>query len=276
MVRVGAIKTYTDGSIGGRTAKLSRPYDDWPAGEGDDADDADDETGDPTGEWVVAPAELRDLVARADAEGFQVAAHAIGDEAVDAVLDAVAAVGEGDDEGPDAAVAGAGPGPAGDGPRHRIEHAELATDEAIDRMAELGVVASMQPNFHRWAGADGLYDARLGDRRTDTNRLGRVREAGVDLAFGSDCMPMDPLYGLQHAVNGPTEAQSLSVSEAVRAYTRGGAYAGFDEDRLGSIRPGRLADFTVLDGSPWAHPEAIDELEVLATVVDGRVVYDDR
>jgi hypothetical protein len=204
-----------------------------------------------------------------------VAAHAIGDEAVDAVLDAVAAVGE-DDDGTDAAVVGPGPGPDGSGPRHRIEHAELATDEAIDRMAELGVVASMQPNFHRWAAADGLYDARLGDRRTDTNRLGRVREAGVDLAFGSDCMPMDPLYGLQHAVNGPTEAQSLSVSEAVRAYTRGGAYAGFDEDRLGSIRPGRLADFTVLDGSPWATPEAIDDVEVLATVVDGRVVYDGR
>ncbi|MFB6129723.1 MAG: amidohydrolase family protein, partial [Salinigranum sp.] len=75
-VRVGAIKTFTDGSIGGRTARLSEPYDDWP--------DAGDESAgrDSRGEWVVAPDDLRDLVVRADEAGFQVAAHAIGDEAV--------------------------------------------------------------------------------------------------------------------------------------------------------------------------------------------------
>jgi hypothetical protein len=260
LVRVGAIKTYTDGSIGGRTAKLSRPYDDWP-GDGDG-----DENGDPTGEWVVAPDELRRLVERADAEGFQVAAHAIGDEAIDAVVDAFAAV-SGDATTADDATVRA---------RHRIEHVELATDDAIDRMAELGVVASMQPNFHRWAADGGLYDARLGDRRVRTNRLRRVSDAGVPLAFGSDCMPMDPLYGLHQAVTAPTEAQSLPVSEAVRAYTQGAAYAGFDEDRLGTIEPGARADFTVLDGSPWDHPESIADLDVLLTIVDGRVVYDGR
>jgi hypothetical protein len=285
MVRTGAIKTFTDGSIGGRTAKLSEPYDDWPGtspgagastsnaegvggdtgdggspdgvGDAGDAGGSDATDGDPTGEWVVPPAELRELVARADELGFQVAAHAIGDVAIDETLDAFAACGD--------------PG----GSRHRIEHAELASDAAIERMAELGVVASMQPNFHRWAGEGGLYDARLGDRRPGTNRLARVRAAGVPLAFGSDCMPLDPLLGVDHAVNAPTAAQSLSVGEALRAYTSGAAYAGFDEDRLGTVEPGSLADLVVLDDSPWT-ADAIRDVDVALTVVDGRVVYDGR
>ena len=243
LVRVGAIKTFTDGSLGGRTAKLSTPYSDAP---------------DERGEWVVTPAEFRDLLASADAAGFQVAAHAIGDEAADDVVDAF--VGDADPKEK----------------RHRIEHAELASDAAIDRMAEGGVVASVQPNFHRWAGADGLYADRLGDRRTETNRLGRLAEAGVHLAFGSDGMPLDPLFGVHHAVNAPTAAQRLGVTEALRAYTLGGAYAGFDEDRLGTVEPGNCADLVVLDGSPWGRPGAIDDIDVSLTVVDGAVVYDDR
>ena len=250
LVRVGAIKTFTDGSLGGRTAKLSTPYSDAP---------------DERGEWVVTPAEFRDLFDSADAAGFQVAAHAIGDEAVDEVVDTF--VGESS-----ATPGGADPG----GKRHRIEHAELASDRAIDRMAEGGVVASVQPNFHRWAGADGLYADRLGDRRTETNRLGRLAEVGVHLAFGSDGMPVDPLVGVHHAVNAPTAAQRLGVTEALRAYTLGGAYAGFDEDRLGTVEPGKCADLVVLDGSPWERPGGIDDIDVSLTVVDGAVVYDDR
>jgi hypothetical protein len=242
LVRVGAIKTFTDGSIGGRTARLSTPYDDAP-GE--------------RGEWTVAPAAFRDLLDRAEAAGFQVAAHAIGDEAVDAVLDVV------DDC--------ADPGAA----RHRIEHAELATDAAIERIADRGIVASVQPNFHRWAGESGLYDARLGDRRTETNRLGRLADAGAHLAFGSDCMPLDPLFGVHHAVNAPTAAQGLGVTEALRAYTLGSAYAGFDEDRLGTVAAGKCADLVVLDRSPWEHPTEIRDVDVALTVVDGDVVYDD-
>jgi predicted amidohydrolase YtcJ len=239
LVRVGAIKTYTDGSLGGRTARLSAPYADAPDGRG---------------EWVVDPAAVRDLFGAAENAGFQVAAHAIGDEAVDEVVDAFAA---GD---PTA--------------RHRIEHAELASDEAVDRMAEAGIVASVQPNFHRWADEEGLYADRLGDRRTETNRLGRLHEAGVRLAFGSDCMPLDPLVGVHHAVNAPTDAQRLGVTDALRAYTLGSAYAGFDEDRLGTVEPGKCADLVVLDASPWEAPQSIRDIDVTMTVVDGAVVYD--
>jgi hypothetical protein len=86
-------------------------------------------------------------------------------------------------------------------------------------------------------------------------------------------MPLDPLLGVHHAVTAPHEAQRLSVTDALRAYTVGGAYAGFDEDRLGPLAVGRCADLVALDGSPW-EADRIDDLEPVLTVVDGRVVYE--
>ena len=243
MVQVGAIKSFTDGSLGGRTAKLSEPYADAP---------------DETGRWVVPPEEVHDLVARADDAGFQVTLHAIGDAAVDVALDAYA---DTDD-------------PAG--MRHRVEHCELASDEAIGRFTELGVVASVQPNFHKWGDVGGLYDSRLGDRRTDANRFPAFLERGVPLAFGSDCMPLDPLLGVHCAVNAPSGGQSLGVTDALRAYTIGAAYAGFDEDRLGTLEPGTLADFVALDASPWEQPDGIRDIDVAFTAVGGELAYDGR
>ncbi|WP_280585198.1 amidohydrolase [Halorubrum sp. Boch-26] len=246
MVETGAIKSYTDGSFGGRTARLSEPYADAP---------------DETGQWVVDPEELAEAVDAATAAGYQFTAHAIGDEAVDAVLDAY-------DEATDT-----DPGEA----RHRIEHVELADDDAIDRLADSGVVASVQPNFLKWAGEDGLYEARLGaDRTAATNPYRDMLDAGVRLAFGSDGMPMDPLLGVDNAVNAPAEAQRLTVTEALRAYTRGAAYAGFDEDRLGTVAVGKRADLVALDASPWEDPDAIRDIDVAMTVVDGEIVYDER
>ncbi len=244
-VETGAIKSYTDGSFGGRTAKLSEPYADAPDG---------------TGQWVVDPAELRAAVAEATDAGYQFTAHAIGDEAVDAVIDAYTTASATD------------PGVA----RHRIEHVELADDEAIARLAETGIVASPQPNFLKWADEGGLYESRLGDRTARTNRYRDMLDAGVTLAFGSDGMPMDPLLGVHHAVNAPADAQRLSVTEALRAYTYGAAYAGFDEDRLGTVAVGKRADLVVLDGSPWERPDAIRDVDVAMTLVDGDVVYDGR
>jgi predicted amidohydrolase YtcJ len=243
LVRVGAIEIVTDGTVGGRTARLSTPYSDAP---------------DDRGAWTVAPAEFRDLLDSADHAGFQVAARAVGDEAIAEVVDAFASR---DDTG---------------GRRHRIDHADLVTDETVDRMADHGVIASVRPSCHRRAGEDGLYADRLGDRRTETNRLARLAAAGVHLAFGSDGMPLDPLVGVHHAVNAPTDTQRLGVTESLRAYTLGGAYAGFDEDRLGTIEPGKRADLVVLDGSPWEQPTAIDDIGVVLTVVDGAVVHDGR
>ncbi len=242
LVRTGAIKSFTDGSVGGRTAKLSESYAD---GEG-------------TGQWVVDPDDLRDLTERVDDAGLQLTYHAIGDAAIDLAVEVFE-----DCEAP------------GDS-RHRIEHVELASDEAIERMAEAGVVASCQPNFLRWAREDGLYEARLGDDRTRrSNRYRDMLDAGVSLAFGSDVMPIGPLGGVCEAVTAPADGQRLSVTEALRAYTLGGAYAGFDEDRLGTVEPGKRADLVLLEDSPWdVDPAEIRDVDVAATVVDGEVVYE--
>ena len=258
-VRVGAIKTYTDGSFGARTAKLTEPYAD---DAGVDTADADTDDTDDTGQWVVPPEELRALVRWADEESFQLAAHAIGDAAIGATLDAYEA--ETDTTSPETA-------------RHRVEHAELLDEELIERFEEVGAVASMQPNFLRWADEGGLYDERLGERRRRrTNRFLDLLRSDVPLAFGSDCMPFGPLYGIHRAVNAPAERQRLPVTDALRAYTSGAAYAGFDEHRLGTIEAGKKADLVVLPRSPWEIPEAIEAIDVSLTVVDGRIVHDGR
>ncbi|WP_396612058.1 amidohydrolase [Haloferax sp. S1W] len=240
LVTTGAIKTFTDGSFGGRTAKLSEAYADAP---------------DETGQWVVEPDDLYELVSDAAAAGYQLSAHAIGGLAIDTVLDAYEAT-----DSPRTA-------------RHRVEHVELASDEAIERFATLGVVASVQPNFLKWADEDGLYADRLGERRLRTNRYRDLLDAGVDLAFGSDCMPLDPLLGVDLATNHPDPEQSLTVFEALRAYTSGSAYAGFDENRVGTITPGKDADLIVLGESPW-ETDSIRDIDVSMTVVAGRVVFE--
>ena len=242
-VRTGAIKTFTDGSFGGRTAKLTEQY----------ADDSDAK-----GQWVVSPDKLRDLVRRADDAGFQLAAHAIGDGAIDEALSAFESL-----DDPEA--------------RHRVEHAELLSEEAIERFANSHIIASVQPNFLKWAHKDGLYDARLGsERRKRTNRFADLLDAGVHLAFGSDCMPLGPLAGIHETVNAPVEGQRLSVTDALRAYTHGAAYAGFDERRLGTIEVGKKADFVAMERSPWDHPDELADIDVALTVVNGEVVHDAR
>ncbi|USZ70771.1 amidohydrolase [Natronosalvus halobius] len=278
-VEMGGIKSFTDGSFGGRTAKLFEPYADLPGDGGDSRDDGNgggggvgngdsdgDDNGDSNrddpgagrGQWVVDPDELEEIAAKATAEGdYQLTVHAIGDEAIEETISAFEATANG--------------GSA----RHRVEHVELATDDHLERMAEAGIVASVQPNFLQWAGEGGLYDQRLGvERRERTNRYRSMLEAGVPLAFGSDCMPLDPLLGVHHAVNAPVEAQRLSVTAALRAYTAGAAYAGFDEGRLGTLEVSKKADITVLEASPWDRPEQIDEIDVAMTLVDGAVVHD--
>lgn len=240
-VEFGAIKSFSDGAIGGRTAKVSVPFND---GEG-------------RGTWVVEPDTLRAVVDRADGGGHQLTIHAIGDDAIGTVLELLAST---DDPR---------------GSRHRIEHVELPNEDHIEGLADVGVIASMQPNFLKWADEDGLYDHRLGEARSRaSNPLRTLVDAGVNVAFGSDGMPVGPLFGIHWAVNARDPCQRLSIDEAIEAYTLGSAYAGFAEARLGSIEPGKVADLVVLEESPWEQPDAIDEIEVWKTIVDGEVVYD--
>lgn len=252
-VQMGAIKTFVDGSIGGRTARLSEPYRDGPVSDDEESTGPENGATDGTrGEWVTPPEELSELVERVDEAGLQMAAHAIGDEAIEAVLETYESA---------------------SGERHRIEHAEVLTPELLDRLGASEVVVSAQPNFLKWAQPGGLYDRRLGEtRRRHSNQFRSLLDAGATLAFGSDCMPLDPLFGIDHAVSAPEAEQRVPVTDALRAYTTGGAYAGFDERRLGTLAVGTPADLVVLSDSPWAS-EDISALDVELTVVDGEVVY---
>jgi predicted amidohydrolase YtcJ len=256
LLKLGAIKFFADGSLGARNAALREPYQtpsglfafagQWPA--------KMNGPGEAWGKLNYEQSELNRLVKRAHDHGFQVMIHAIGDRAIDAALEA---------------LSGATPER-----RHRIEHAELLHPEQIARMRELGIIASMQPNFLQWSGPGGLYEARLGperDAQIDPHR--KVLDAGVALAFGSDGMPFGPLYGIHWAVNAPHPDQRVSVAEAIHAYTLGAAYAAFEERSMGSLEPGKCADFIVLSRDPFQAPTQINEIAIERTYLAGERVF---
>ncbi|HLE97086.1 MAG TPA: amidohydrolase [Candidatus Thermoplasmatota archaeon] len=239
-IRVNGCKLFADGSIGSRTAAVSRGYADDPRQKG---------------RLVYPPGRLAVHVRRAHEAGLQLAVHCIGDAAIGEALAPLEALR--DPEG-----------------RHRLEHAELFTDEHAHRMRAAGIVASMQPNFiGEWGHAGQMYEARLGKWVVEAhNRLATLRNTGVHLAFGSDHMPWGPLYGVHCAANAPSPAQRLSVEDALRAYTSGAAWAGFAEREVGTLAPGMLADVLVLDADPRRDPSRAKERKVRCLAIDGRVV----
>ena len=242
-LRVGAVKAFSDGSLGARSAALFDPYDDDPRA---------------TGGLVRSPKELAALLAKAHGAGFQLAVHAIGDRAIDVVVGAYGRVLDREPR---------------DDHRHRIEHFELPSDEALASAKDLGLVASMQPNFvARWSGPGELYERRLGRVRAARNNPFReILRRKVPLAFGSDGMPYGPLFGMAGATEGPFPAQRIAAADALRAYTAGAAFAGFVESDRGTLAAGKLADFAVLSGDPRTEP--LGRLAVTATVAGGAVVH---
>jgi len=239
-LRLGGVKVFSDGSLGARTAALKEPYADDPL---------------ERGMLIHPPSELRDILAGIRAAGLPAAVHAIGDRAIELVIESIESL---------------APDP---GARHRIEHAELLHPEQIARMARLGIVASCQPNFvGNWSLPGGMYERRLGPERNARNNPYReILRKGVALAFGSDGMPYGPLEGIHWPVNAPFAGQKLTVDQAISAYSVGGASAGFEEGEKGSLSPGKLGDAVVLDRNPWRNPTDIRTIGVFATIVDGRV-----
>jgi len=254
----GGLKGFMDGSLGSTTAAFYEPYLDAPQ---------------TRGLLVTDSAAMRAMVLAADSAGLQVAVHAIGDRANAVVMGIYAEA---------AAAHGARDR------RLRIEHAQHLRAAEIRRFGELGVVASMQP-YHaiddgRWAGSR-LDTARL----RGTYAFRSLLDADAHLAFGSDwtVAPLDPIQGIYAAVTRRTldgrnpggwfPEQRISVEEALRAYTAGVAYAGFQDAAVGVIRPGMLADLTLLDRDLFRiPPETIGETRVVATIVGGRVVFERR
>lgn len=246
MVRLGSAKMILDGSLGARTASLFEPYDDDPSTKG---------------LLMMQEEELVERVKTIHKSGSQVAVHAIGDYAIELVI---RAIGEAIRDSPRK------------GHRHRIEHCELLSSNQIERIRSLGIVPSMQPNFAgEWSGKDGLYENRLGKRRLRQNNPYRyLLDEGVKVAFGSDCMPFNPLYGIWSAVNHPVRESRITLEEAVKGFTLDAAYASFEEELKGSVEPGKLADITILEKDLTQLPsEEIKDVSVMMTIVGGKILY---
>ena len=243
-LRIGAIKVFTDGSLGAYTAALGQPYVGQPENRG---------------MLVHSDEELRGIFRKAHLAGFQTATHALGDAAIRQVVEAWEGILK--------------EHPRRDH-RHRIEHLELPDDDLLRRMKAIGLLASCQPNFvGQWSGLGDVYETRLGkERNAMNNPYRRVLRRHIPLCFGSDGMPYGPLYGIHSAVNGYFEDQRISAEQAIRAYTAGGAYAAFEEDLKGTLERGKLADFVILDGDPFAEPDRIRNLQVHSTWMGGECV----
>jgi len=251
-----AVKIWADGGMSSRTAAIHGTYPVSPHG---------------SGILFFGRDELTEMVTDFDAQGFQVCIHAQGDRAIEAVLDAYAAV-----------LAGPpGQPPRGNPLRHRIEHGGAMYPALIARAAELGIVIASQPGLLSTLG-DG-FAAAFPEQRDQLYPFGSWRRAGITVAGSSDApvITADPLLGIRDAmlrrtgdgqVLGPGER--LAAQDALALYTTQAALAARQETEIGSLEPGKLADFTVLSASPLdTGPEQISGIQVLATVVGGTPVY---
>ncbi|HVS47968.1 MAG TPA: amidohydrolase [Candidatus Dormibacteraeota bacterium] len=189
------------------------------------------------GTWRTTPAELYELVLRATGAGLQVAAHAIGDAAIEAMCDAVEAAG-------------------GEHMRHRVEHCTICPPDLQARLARLRMVAVMQPMAARFGRVASALFFPVRDR-THLAPHARLLRAGVPVAFSSD-LPVspdpNPWPGIQIAVD--DQVNGISLLAALRAYTAGGAFASFEESEKGTLEPGMLADLQVYDQDPVDKPPA--------------------
>lgn len=265
---------FVDGAIGSRTACLCQPYADAP---------------DRSGAGYLAADEIADHVTAATQAGMQAGFHVIGDAASEAVVSGLRTA---------AQHVGL---PAMRAAMHRLEHAELLTDDHVSALAELGVTASMQPMFDGlWGGPGGMYEQRLGaERAAGMNRFADLVSAGVLVAFGSDAPVTDlgPWAAVRAAVHPTNPAQALSARAAFGAHTRSGwrAIGRPDAGTLAPGAPAHLAIWAVDDilvqapderlaawstdprsGTPGLPPLAPDMPlpRCLRTMVHGRTVFD--
>ena len=252
---IAAVKLYSDGALGSRGAALIEPY----------SDDVENR-GLPF--WTAE--ELLAFTKKANDMGFQVGIHAIGDLGNRMVLDAF----EKAQDGRPSEL------------RNRVEHAQIISLDDIPRFAELGVIASLQPTH---ATSDmNMAEDRLGpDRIKGGYAWRKLLDSGAVLASGSD-FPVElpnPFYGLYAAVtrqdrDGMPEGgwyieEGLTRAEALHSFTLAAAYAAHQEDRMGSLEPGKWADFIMIDRDYFTIPSSeIDDIQVIETWVGGKRVFD--
>lgn len=252
---LASVKLYTDGALGSRGAAMIAPYSDDPENRG-------------LPFWTQD--ELNSMVEKANGMGFQVGIHAIGDLGNRMALDAFDKV----QDGRPSSL------------RNRIEHSQIVALEDIPRFAELGIIASMQATH---ATSDkNMAEDRVGRERIQGGYAWRrMLDAGVVLANGSD-FPVElsnPFHGLYASVTrqgrdgepagGWYPDQSLSRAEALHSFSLAAAFAARQEDRLGSLEPGKWADFIIIDRDYFTIPASeIDDIVVLQTWIGGKKVFD--
>jgi predicted amidohydrolase YtcJ len=261
-LRVGHVKLFADGSQGARTAWLLEPYDDgrWP---GD------------CGMPLTPLEEIAEAVAKADRAGLAVAVHAIGDRTIRELI----------------TVFEEHAGHSMRSVPHRIEHVQIIRPSDVERLARLGIAASVQP-IHATDDIP-LCDTSIGARSCFAYPFRDMLDAGVMLAFGSDAPVADPnpLWGIHAAVTrqergrglaqgtpagGWYPEQRLTVAQAVWGFTMGPAIVSGQESTLGSISPGKLADLVVLDRDIFSvEPMEIHRARAAMTVFDGQIVYEE-
>ena len=252
-LRIGPAKLFSDGSIGGRTAKMHAPYEGQP---------------DNRGLWMMPPEELKTKVRRAHDAGFQVGIHAIGDAAIDLVLDAYEAAQTANPR-PDA--------------RHRIEHCSIVDDRILGRIRDLGVIPIPGTSFLRHF--RDTYVINLGEWRIgQAYGMRSFARFGITAAASSDApvVPVNALAGVQTMVTrrdilgrpcNPEEA--IPLEAALRAYTVNGAFASFEEGVKGMLRPGLLGDVTVFETDLFTvDQDDLATVRVDCTIAEGDVVYE--
>ncbi len=281
-LRTGAVKGFADGSLGSTTALFYAPYDDAPHTSGLPAS------------MMFPEGHMLKMALGADRAGLQLCIHAIGDKAIQTILDVYKDVERQNGPGRQPSAFSGQPSSSTSptsstsnvSPRRwRIEHAQHMAPQSFADFARLGVIASMQP-YH--AIDDGRWALkRIGvERGKGTYAFRTFLDHGVKLAFGSDwtVAPLDPLWGLYAAVTRRTldekhpqgwyPEQKITLAEAIEAYTLGSAYAESAEQVKGSLTPGKLADIVILDSDLFAlPPEKIKDARVTTTIAGGKIVY---
>ena len=239
-----------DGMPDTHTAALVEPYSDRP---------------DSTGILNLPHDVVERFVSLAHAAGLQIAAHAMGDGAIEQLITAYE---KAQSEHPRADA------------RHRIEHFHLPSDNQIDRAKALDLVVAMQPVFSEiWGGRGGVFESRFGtDRYVRIDRYKHLLDKGLVVCTGADspAASIDPMRDLALLVDNAVDPeQSLSFLEAVKTITINGAYAAREEETKGSLEPGKLADLVVLDRVPLdCSAEDIRDIDVDMTMIGGKVVFE--
>jgi len=254
-LRIGNAKFFSDGATGSRTAWMLEPFED--AG---------------TGLPLTPMTKLAEKISQAHQAGISTAIHAIGDRAVRELLDVFTEV-TGEQESRSKLRI-----------PHRIEHVQHSHTDDLERLGPLGLAASVQP-LHLTDDMD-MIEKACGTRARWAYAFRDLLNAGTVLALGSDCpvASPNPFWGIHAAVTrqrrdgtpdgGWQPSQKLTLVEAIWGYTMGAAFVSGQEDELGSLTPGKLADLIVLDQDIFEIPEEqIHSTQVTMTVLNGRIVY---